>query len=85
MTATALWIDAQPSEGGLADRLRLARNSLGLGQGGGAAPVLVAVRFTVGQGEFGLMERQRGRQLIQSFLAAQPGLSAQIAALSVRR
>ena len=74
LTATALWIDGVPGEGGLADRLALARGSL---FGAGHAPVLVAVGLDVDK-----LPRLRARQALTAFLDMQPSLSGQVFHLS---
>jgi exosortase/archaeosortase family protein len=72
--ASALWIDGDPDLGGLAARLRQARNSL---FGGGLAPVLVAVRI---DGDARPMDR--AREAIRAFIAAQGDLDRRVVALA---
>jgi exosortase A len=79
MAATALWIEGEPSRGGLAERILQARNSV---QGAGAAPVLVAAAIHFPHGSLGMAERDRSQRLLAAFLARQPTLGAQISALA---
>ncbi len=74
MTATALWIDGDPGLGGLAGRLRQARNSI---MGGDFAPVLITVRVD-GNAPDGVSmsrgQRQQAREVIRAFIDAQDDL-----------
>lgn len=73
MTATALWIDGDPGLGGLALRLRQARNSI---LGGDLAPVLMAVRIDGTGAPMTRGERQQARAVIGAFIDAQSDLPA---------
>jgi hypothetical protein len=79
MTATTLWLDGQPSRGGLGERLEQARDSIA---GARLAPVLVAVALNFPPGRLGHAERERAERGLTAFLAAQAGLGAQITALA---
>lgn len=79
MTATRLWIDGQPSRGGLGERIQQARSSI---EGARAAPVLVAVALHFPNGALSVAERERAQRLLTAFLVAQTGLGAQISALA---
>ncbi len=79
MTATRLWIDGQPSRGGLGERIQQARSSI---EGARAAPVLVAVALHFPSGALGVAERERSQRLLTAFLVAQTDLGAQISALA---
>lgn len=75
MAATWLWLDGAPSRGGLAERIRQARNSVA---GTEAAPVLVAASVQFPRSPIGPREREWAQQLLAAFLGAQTGLDAQI-------
>ena len=75
MTATALWIEGEPSHGGLSERILQARNSVA---GASAAPVLVAAALHFPAGQLGARDREAAQQLLATFLAAQPTLAEQI-------
>jgi exosortase A len=79
VSASALWIDGDPALGGLAGRLRQARNSL---FGGGFAPVLAVVSLDGNGAPMNPGQRQQARAAIRAFLEAQDGLGARIAALA---
>ena len=79
VTASALWIDGDPGLGGLAGRLRQARNSL---FGGDFAPVLVAVSIDGEGAPMGPRQRQQARAAIRGFLDAQGDLDARVAGLA---
>jgi exosortase A len=86
MTATALWIDGEAGLGGLAGRLRQARNSL---LGGAFAPVLMAVRIDAPpeDGPMRSGQRQEARAAVSAFIAAQddlPGRAARLARAAAR-
>ena len=74
LTATALWIDGDPGLGGLAGRLRQARNSI---LGDGLAPVLMTVRIG-GDGAAPMNRNQhpQARAVIRAFIDAQDDLQA---------
>lgn len=74
-TALAVWVDGLPAEGGLAGRLRQARNSLG---GAELAPVMVAVSAASGRAQAGAGERDRVRALLRGFIDAQTALPAEV-------
>jgi exosortase A len=77
--ATALWIEGSPSPGGVAARLRQARNSL---LGSGLAPVLVAVAPEAA-GSGGKQARPgHEKALVQGFLDSQTDITEQIAAMA---
>ncbi|MDR3415944.1 MAG: exosortase [Nevskia sp.] len=78
VAASALWIDGNPALGGLAGRLRQARNSL---FGGDFAPVLAAVSVD-GTTTMDPRQRQRAAAAIRAFLDAQDGLNGRIIALA---
>lgn len=75
MSATALWLDGVPRQGGLAERIRQARASI---EGARLAPVLMAVAVEFPPGRLGNAEREQVQQMLTTFLAAQTGLSAAI-------
>jgi hypothetical protein len=77
-SASTVWIDGDPSPGGLRGRLRQARNSL---FGAEFAPVLVTVAVETG-GPLDRLQRQRARLLIGNFLDAQGDLNATAVALA---
>ena len=77
-SASTVWIDGDPSPGGLRGRLRQARNSL---FGADFAPVLVTVAVETG-GPLDRLQRQRARLLIGNFLDAQGDLNATAVALA---
>ena len=79
MAASRLWIDGQPSRGGLGERIQQARSSI---VGARAAPVLVTAALHYPSGALNSVERERAQQLLTAFLAAQTNLSAQISALA---
>ena len=79
VSASALWIDGNPALGGLAGRLRQARNSL---FGGDFAPVLAMVGIDSDGTPMTPGQRQQARAAIRAFLEAQDGLGARIVALA---
>ena len=79
MAATRLWLDGAPSRGGLAERIRQARNSV---MGTDAASVLVAASVQFPRSPIGAREREWAQQLLAAFLGAQAGLDEQIANLA---
>jgi hypothetical protein len=79
MAATRLWLDGTPSRGGLAERIRQARNSVA---GADAAPVLVSAAVHFPRSPIGTREREWAQQLLAGFLGAQAGLEEQIANLA---
>ena len=79
LTASALWIDGDPDLGGLAARLRQARNSL---FGGGLAPVLVAVRIDGDARPMDRLRRQQAHEAIRAFIDAQGDLHGRVVALA---
>lgn len=79
VAASALWIDGDPTLGGLAGRLRQARNSL---FGGTAAPVLAVVSLDGATTQMTPLERQRANAAIRAFVAAQAGLAGRIVELA---
>jgi exosortase A len=79
MTATALWIEGQPSRGGLGERILQARNSV---RGAQAAPVLMAVAMHFPRSPLSSREREVAQKLLAAFLAAQPDLGGQVAAIA---
>ena len=85
MTAMTYWLDGKPSNGGLADRLRQARNSL---FGAPLAPVMMAVSaepiHPQGQPGKGLTgpEHQLAERVVSVFLNAQTTLAEQVAAMA---
>ena len=79
MSASALWLDAAPSRGGLAERIRQARSSI---EGAAAAPVLVVAALEFPGGTLKPSERDHAKRLLSAFLTNQPSLSAQVAALA---
>lgn len=72
----AAWVGGVPAEGGLAGRLRLARDSL---QGGSHVPLLMAVVPDLGE-RATTADRLRAKDLVQRFVEAQPGLTSAVAA-----
>jgi exosortase A len=78
-TATALWIDGRPAQGGLAERLIMARNSI---FGSAHAPVLVSVSMRSQYPQMSPAEERRRQQFIGMFLQAQTTLPMQIERLS---
>ena len=81
MTATALWIDGEAGLGGLAGRLRQARNSI---LGGAFAPVLMAVRIDppADDGPMSRARREQARTVIRGFIDAQGDLSGRAVLLA---
>jgi exosortase A len=79
MAATLLWLDGGPSRGGLAERIRQARNSV---VGSDAAPVLVAASLQFPRSPIGPREREWAQLLLQEFLGGQAGLETQLANLA---
>lgn len=79
VAASALWIDGDPALGGLAGRLRQARNSL---FGGDFAPVLAAVSVDGTGAPMDQRQRQQASAAIRAFLDAQDGLTERIVALA---
>lgn len=79
VAASALWIDGNPALGGLAGRLRQARNSL---FGGDFAPVLVAVSIDDNGTQMGPRQRQQAGAAISAFLDAQGNLNGRVVALA---
>ena len=79
VAASALWIGGDPALGGLAGRLRQARNSL---FGGDFAPVMVMVSLDGDGSTIGLRQRQQVGAAIRAFLDAQDGLNERIVALA---
>jgi exosortase A len=79
MAATALWVEGQPSRGGLAERILQARNSV---QGAPAATVLVAAALHFPQGTLASSERDQAQRMLATFLAHQGALGPQITALA---
>jgi exosortase A len=77
--ATALWVDGEPAQGGLAGRLALARDSV---LGTAHAPVLMAVGVVTTRRAMTVEEERDARQMISRFLAAQSALPAEIDRLS---
>ncbi len=76
--AVASWIDGAPAPGGIAGRIRQARNSLA---GSGYAPILItaAVDYTTPPTP---AEQQRTGAMLSAFVDAQANLTAQVAAAS---
>ncbi len=80
VTATALWVDGAPAQGGLRGRIALARNSL---LGASRAPVLIAVTATAsqprraGENSVGLLAS------VDTFLRAQTTLPTLVDQLSL--
>ena len=79
VTASALWIDGDPGLGGLAGRLRQARNSI---FGGDFAPVLVAVSIDGDGPPMVPRQRQQARAAIRAFIDAQGDLQAAVIGLA---
>jgi len=79
VAASALWIDGDPALGGIAGRLRQARNSL---FGGDFAPVMVMVSLDGDGSPIGLRQRQQAGTVIRAFVDAQGGLNERIVALA---
>ena len=79
MSASALWLDGAPSLGGLSERIRQARNSI---DGAPAAPVLVVVAMQFPSGQLKAAERDHAKRVLATFLANQPSLAPQVAALA---
>jgi exosortase A len=79
VAASALWIDGNPGLGGLAGRLRQARNSL---FGGAFAPVLAAVSVDSDGAPMSPLQRRQARATLLAFLGAQNGLNERIVALA---
>jgi exosortase A len=79
VAASALWIDGNPALGGLAGRLRQARNSL---FGGDFAPVVVAVRVDGDGSPLNPRQQQWQGAAIRALLEAQDGLNERIVALA---
>ena len=69
------WVDGLPAEGGLTGRLRLAWDSL---HGSSHLPLLMAVIPSINE-RATASDRQRAKDLIGRFVAAQAGLTAAIA------
>jgi exosortase A len=78
ITATALWIDGKPADGGLAVRVQQARNSL---FGSPLSPVLISVTAGARNEADGMAVRDQ-RALLQSFLDTQTNLPAQIESIA---
>ena len=81
MAATALWIDGQPSRGGLGERIVQARNSVA---GAAAAAVLVAVELHFIRSPLSPQDRDQAQRLLAAFLAGQPSLSEQVAGVAAQ-
>jgi exosortase len=79
VTASALWIDGDPNLGGLAGRLRQARNSI---LGGAFAPVLVAISIDGAGARMAPRQRQQARAAIGAFIDAQGNLPAAVIGLA---
>jgi hypothetical protein len=79
MAASALWIDGNPALGGLAGRLRQARNSL---FGGDFAPVVVVVSLDSDGAPMDQRQYRLAGTAIHALLDAQDGLNARIVALA---
>jgi len=79
VAATALWIDGDPGLGGLAGRLRQARNSI---LGGSLAPVLMAVSIDGGDASMDGRRREQARAAIHTFLDAQGELNELVVRLA---
>jgi exosortase A len=79
MSASALWLDGAPSRGGLSERIRQARNSV---DGAPAAPVLVVAAMQFPSGQLKAAERDHAKRVLATFLANQPSLAPQMAALA---
>ena len=79
MTASALWIDGDPGLGGLAARLRQARNSI---FGSDFAPVLMVVGVDGDGTPMLSRQRQQARTAIRAFIDAQVGLNARVVGLA---
>jgi exosortase A len=79
MTATALWLEGNPSRGGLGERILQARNSV---RGAHSAPVLMAVAMHFPRSPLSAREREAAQKLLAAFLAAQPDLGGQVAAIA---
>jgi len=79
MAASALWFGGDPALGGLAGRLRQARNSL---FGGDFAPVMVMVSLDGDGSPIGMRQRQQVGAAIRAFLDAQGDLNERVVALA---
>ncbi len=79
MVATALWIEGEPSRGGLGERIRQARNSV---QGATDAPVLMAVAVHFPNSPLVPREREFAQRMLAAFLAAQSNLGPQVTAIA---
>jgi hypothetical protein len=79
VVASALWVNGQPAQGGLAGRLALAHNSM---FGTEHAPVLIAVGIVTAQRAMTAEEQQESRRMIARFLSAQTALPATVERLS---
>jgi exosortase A len=79
VTASALWVNGRPAQGGLAGRVALARNSV---SGSSHAPVLVAIGTPPGPAHISPGDVQHLRAVITTFIRTQPDLNARIAQLA---
>jgi exosortase A len=79
LTAAALWIDGKPATGGFAERIAMARNSLG---GSAYAPMLVSIAMQLPSPQGTESGVQQAQRLIAAFLTAQPKFSDQITQLA---
>ncbi len=75
LVATALWIDARPASGGLAQRVALALHSV---RGAKAAPVLVTITETLAAERLSSAQLHDISASMQSLVDANPGLPAQM-------